>query len=131
MKNKKIAIISGENPKPLLKKELSARGAIISSIVCYRRKVINYNMAVIFPQLAQAKINTVICTSHEMFLQLINLLKDPAHFAWLLNKKLCVINPKMKADALALGFTSVVLADNATDEAIVVAISGTAHAENW
>lgn len=117
-KNKFIAIISGENPKPLLTKELFARGALVKNIFCYCRKPIAYDIEKIFPTLLENKINTIIVTSYESFLHLMNLFKKPDHRAWLLQKKLCVVNEKMRNAALETGFHTVIQAENATDEEI-------------
>lgn len=117
-KNKSIVIISGENPKPLLAKELSKRGAILKNIFCYCRKPIQYNMKKVFSTLLENKINTIIVTSYESFLHLLGLFKKPDHRAWLLQKKLCVVNEKMKNAALEAGFHTIIQAKNATDEEI-------------
>ncbi|HLB55849.1 MAG TPA: uroporphyrinogen-III synthase [Coxiellaceae bacterium] len=117
-KNKSIAIISGENPKPLLSKILRERGAILKNIFCYCRKPITYDMEKIFPVLQANNIDIIITTSAENLLHLMHLFQKPNHRAWLLEKKLCVINEKMKTDAFAIGFKSVIQAENATDEMI-------------
>jgi uroporphyrinogen-III synthase len=118
-----IAIISGENTKPILAPALIARGARVTPVICYARCAMMHHMEVAFPVLQKNKIATVICTSNESLSQLMRLFEDPKHRAWLLKRALCVISDEMKANALSLGFQTVIQADNATDDAIIKALS--------
>lgn len=118
-----IAIICGSNPKPLLQQVLFERGAQIKTIFCYARRPIIHPMETAFPALKKNKISTVICTSSESFSHLMQLFEHPKHREWLLKRTLCVINNEMKENAIAIGFHAVIQAENATDEAIIRAIS--------
>lgn len=119
---KNIVIICGENPKPLLQKILSERGAHVHTIFCYRRKNCVYDMEKIFQQLVEKNIDVVVCSSTGSFLQLNALFDAPAHHTWLLQKTLCVISDAMKNLAIKKGFQSVIVADNATDEAVALTL---------
>lgn len=121
--NKKIVIISGENPKSLLNNALQKRGAIVETIFCYQRKKIEYDLSTLFPEILRANINVIVCTSGDNFSHLIHLFQQPDHKNWLLSKTLCVVNAAMKQNALALGFQSILQAENATDESILAAIA--------
>lgn len=120
IQRKNILIICGENPKTLLKNKLITRGAQVGVIFCYRRAPISHDVNVIFQSLSDS--NLIICTSRESFLQLMHLFQTPLHHQWILQKTLCVISDDMKADAIAVGFSSVIQADNATDEAIIASL---------
>lgn len=123
IRGKKIAIISGKNPKPLLKSILEKRGANIHAIFCYERKPVSHHMQTVFPALEKHKIDVVISTSLDSFFYLMTLFSEPTHRTWLLQKKLCVINDAMKMEALKAGFHCVIQAENATDEALICAIN--------
>ncbi|OGT42124.1 MAG: hypothetical protein A3F13_04100 [Gammaproteobacteria bacterium RIFCSPHIGHO2_12_FULL_40_19] len=119
---KSILIMCGENPKSLLIDTLAARGARTTMVHCYQRTPILHNMEIIFPTVMQSNITTIPSTSSEGFIYLMRLFEKPEQRAWILNKTLCVINEKMKMDAEKMGFTSVIQAENATDEAIAKGI---------
>lgn len=118
IKNQKIMIISGKNPKPLLSITLTERGAQVKNIFCYQRKPVLYNMEIIFPDFLKNNIDCVISTSTEGLNALLNLFQKTEHRQWLLSKTVCVISDEMKKIAVDAGFKLIVQANNATDEAI-------------
>lgn len=119
VQGKLIAIVSGENPKPLLTASLTIRNAHVDNIYCYRREPILYDMEIIFPKLKSAEIDAVVITSQENFSHLLFLFEKLDYRLWLLSKMLCVINERMETAAHELGFKHVLRAENATDDAIV------------
>ena len=122
IQKKSIVIISGENPKPLLKNELISRGALVRQMFTYRRKVIFYNMEKILPEIEKAGINTIVVTSNDNFTHLVNLFCEKKYREWLLSKTICVVNTKMKNDARSIGFSAVIQAQDATDSAIAAVL---------
>ncbi len=122
IKNKKIAIICGENSKSLLPDALKKRGAEIKSIICYRRNPVAYDMNIVFKTITDSDINCIVSTSLESYFALLLLFKNPKHRAWLLKNTICVISDEMKQQATKDGFSRVIQANNATSEAIVAAI---------
>lgn len=115
---KKIAIIGGKNPRPLLVNMLEKRGALVDMIACYQRVPRRYDMQRIFPELQRHAINIVISTSLESLQALLRLFQDPLHRAWLLRIPFCVINDAMRVTAQSHGVENVIQAENATSEAI-------------
>lgn len=115
--HKKIAIICGENAKSVLSTVLAERGAIINVITCYKRVPIQYDANRVIQN--NKDIDTIICTSHDNLLLLIQLFSS--HREWLLSKTICVISTEMKKTAEKTGCHRVLLADNATDNAVVSA----------
>lgn len=107
VENKSIVIIAGENPRPLLRETLIARGAHIKTIFCYKRQPIAYDMNIIFQKLMQHNIKRIVCASSESFFYLMTLFQQPAHHAWLLQKEIHVIGDKMKMEAKTAGFVRV------------------------
>ncbi len=117
----KIAIFCGEQTRSLLKTDLTTRGAIVDEIVCYRRRcpVADSKAAL---KLWQAKqVSLIISTSSESLANLWQLFAKMAS-EWLLSTPLLVINPAMAAQAKQYGFQSVIIAANASDQAIGDAI---------
>lgn len=119
---KKIAVITGHNPKSLLIDTLSARGAQVTSIHTYRRIPRHCDMTATFLMLQQTSIDYIISTSSENLSHLLQLFHTDDHRAWLLTKTLCVVTEDMKNTAKQHGFRSIIVAQNATDEAIVCAL---------
>lgn len=122
VRHKNIAIISGKNPKSILTKTLLERGALVKSIYCYQRQPIAYNMDMVFGDVIQQNIHCIISTSMESYHALLDLFQNPTHRAWLIQKTICVINEEMKKCANTDGFLHVILAENATNKAIVQAL---------
>lgn len=119
VKNKTILIISGENPKPILRDTLRERGAHITVCECYRRVAVAHPMQIMFDQLQT--IDTIITTSSESLAQLLTLFSAP-YADWLFSKSLIVISEKMKIEATSAGFQRVIQANDATDPEIVKAV---------
>lgn len=117
--NKTFLIVSGENPKPLLRNTLRERGAHITVCECYRRVSIAHNMKIIFDQLQTA--DTIITTSGESLTRLLTLF-DASYSEWLFSRSLIVISGKMKMEAVSAGFQTVIQADDATDQEIMKAV---------
>lgn len=120
--DRSVLIISGEDSKPLLPETLKMRGISVETVSCYRRMPHQYDMTVIFPKLAQRKIDIVISASLGSLHQLITLFEKSPHAEWLLSKKLCVINEVMRHVAISAGFQFVVQSENATDDAVFATI---------
>lgn len=130
IENKKIAIICGENTKPLLAQTLKKRLAQVNAIVCYRRKNLYYDMKQWMPKLLSANINLVVVTSLKSYFALLSLFQKPEYRNWLLQKTICVIHDKMKKQAKQDGFSYIVCAQNPTTESITSAIKESAMSES-
>lgn len=110
-----IAIFTGDNPKPLLRDTLHARGAHVDVVLCYRRTQPTYTAANLL-QIINTPIDAIITTSHDTLVNLITLFKT--HLDWLLSQHLLVISEKMSAFAKEQGFTHVSIADSPHTDAI-------------
>lgn len=120
IKNKKIILFCGENPKPLLSETLLSRGAEVTVAISYRRLCPMLKDSTRLTLLATA-IDAIVTTSPESLHNLIKLLAS--NRAWLLSIPLVVISQKMVQLATNLGFQApIILAENATDEAVVQAL---------
>lgn len=117
--DQKIIIFKGEGGRDLLTKELRQRGALVDEANVYQRNL---------PQLLQPDflasnaIDIIVCTSVTA-LQNLWLLTPPEQRTWLQNIHLVVSSERIAVAARNLGFVKIpILADNATDQAILTAL---------
>jgi len=103
---KSIVIFCGENSRSLLKDTLQERGAHVKSAICYRRECPATHAN-------PGPIDCIISTSQESLTNLVRLLPEAIH------KPLLVISPAMRGLASQLGFSEVLMASNASDQAIL------------
>jgi hydroxymethylbilane synthase len=124
IKNKKIAIFCGENPRPELRAGLLERGAVPTEIYCYRRERPKPDTKNKISESTWAAIGVIISTSRES-LQNLHALFSSDDLEGLYNKTLVVISQDMEKCARELGFKGeIYLAKNPSDEAIVEALRG-------
>lgn len=114
---KKIAIMKGDGGRELLSHELAERGALVTSIITYRRALPSTAVDKIVDLLHSQSLDVVICTSNEGMQNLKKLLA--AAWADLAKVPILVISERMQARALELGFENILLAKNASHEAIL------------
>lgn len=120
VQHKRIVIFCGENSRPFLRETLIKRGAVVDEAACYRRysPVIHEEKR---QWLIQQPINYIVSTSQESLKNLHLLFQNSSE--WLYQIPLLVISPPMALLAQQLGFRQpVIIADDATDGAIVLAL---------
>lgn len=122
IEQQKIAIFTGENPRPLLAETLTARDAVVTEVYCYRRHCPKYSAEEIMSITTQP-IDTIIITSLETLNNLYRIFEDYRN--WLLDRTLLVTSPKMRHAAETLGFQSIIQSTDSTSIAIVSALSNT------
>jgi len=109
---KKIMLFQGEGGRELLATTLRQRGAEVTEVIAYRR---------ILPAIAKLpseEVDIVICTSQTSLENLLTLVGER-----LLNKPLLVSSQRLAEIASILGFIKPpLIADNATDEALIKAL---------
>lgn len=121
-KGEHITIISGKNPKPILAKTLRARQANVIVTPCYQRVPIQYTTEEL-ESIDFKTIHCIIVTSQESLNALHNSFSNTHFKNHLLEKTLCVISHDLHQHAKKLGFTHIIRADNATDEAVANTIT--------
>ncbi len=113
---KKIGIICGENPRPLLQDTLSARGAIVNTLITYQRKM-PQKISDLSPWM-QKPIASILITSENALQNLCALFSSDSH--WLYAQQLLVVSQKTGQSAMQLGFNKTPwVSQNATQEAIL------------
>ncbi len=113
----RILIFRGAGGRALLGDTLTRRGAQIRYVEIYHRKLPSH------PPLTEAQaeqLDAITISSNEGLDNLITLMEDPS---LLINIPLIVPSPRTQTLAREHGFKTIVTAKNATDEAIVTALT--------
>jgi uroporphyrinogen-III synthase len=108
VKNQAIALIKGEGGRDLLAKELTARGAIVTPLIAYRRTLPEN------PFIPTAKIDMIIATSNNIIENLKELLGEKV-----LAIPIIVVSERMRVFAKKSGFKQIFLAKTASHDAIM------------
>jgi uroporphyrinogen-III synthase len=114
----KIALIKGEGGRALLANELKHRGADVFELIAYRRCLPMIDMDSCLHLLNQNKIDIIISTSNEILQNLVYLLGEKAG-PYLYSIPLVVVSDRMILLAKQLGFQTILLAKNASHDAII------------
>ncbi|QFY44691.1 uroporphyrinogen-III synthase [Candidatus Methylospira mobilis] len=117
----KCLIIRGEGGRELLADELRNRGATVDYLEVYRRVPIVINPQRFIELSRQDKVDIVTVTSGENLGHLTRQLPADMREAWL-KKPIIVMGERMKQQALALGYDTVV-STGANNQAIVDAVT--------
>ncbi len=122
VQGQRIIIFRGEGGRELLSAILSERGAILTEAVVYRRVLPECNIQTRLTQWQQGGLDMLVCTSNTGLQNLVTIVGESAR-NWLMNMPLLVISERMAEFAQTIGFVKKpIVADNATDEAIVQAL---------
>jgi uroporphyrinogen-III synthase len=116
----RIVIVSGEGGRELLAETLAERGAEIIRMITYRRCLPVYQNITDYLALFQArKIDIIVVTSGEGLHNLITLIGDVELIRTL---PLVVMSERLVGIAEEFRFKQIILADNASDTAIIDAL---------
>jgi uroporphyrinogen-III synthase len=120
IKGKRIALVSGEGGRAVLANELIERGAKVIHLIAYRRILPACETDSYLSLLRDKKIDIIITTSNDI-LQNLNTLLGQAGLN-LYRVPLIVISERMVPLAKKLGFRSILLAKNASFDAIMTTL---------
>lgn len=114
VRGKKIALIRGEGGRQLLKQELKKRGAVVISILAYRRMITRRTLAKVHVE----KIDISIVTSNDIMR---NLKKIMGQKQWsiLAQKPMVVVGERMRKTAQELGVSRILCANTASNNDIM------------
>jgi uroporphyrinogen-III synthase len=118
IKAQKIAIVRGEGGRALLANELTGRGAKLTHIVSYQRSMPTKDVTSYLSLLHDKKIDIIITTSNDILSNLNTLLGQQAGIS-LYTVPLIVVSDRMAELAENLGFQTILLAENASLDAIM------------
>ena len=114
---KRCVLVRGAKGRELLADELTARGAQVSHLIAYERGLPRVDSKKIVRQLQNHNLALSICTSSEGMQNLLTLVA--AAQTELLALPLVVISERMRAQAREMGFKTILLAQNASHDAII------------
>jgi uroporphyrinogen-III synthase len=123
---KHVVIFKGDSENDSLEEGLKARGAIIHPIICYERKHSQDSPQPLVHALENGHMDIIITTSGDGLKALVKLLPEFLHEA-LFKRPVVVVSDRIREIAKTLGFATILLAKDASDEAIVAAVEKGAH----
>lgn len=121
VRSQKIIIFRGEGGRTLLAQALEARGAQIFHAIVYRRTLPTQEAQKQTLAWKGMRIDAIVITSQEALSNLLILVGETQQ-DWLKQQRLLVTSPRIKEAALRLGFASLYVAHDASNEAIVDAL---------
>lgn len=118
-----VLIVKGEGGRTALRDALHARGARVDELRCYRRAPPDVPPAVLQRLLAEERIGGILISSGEALENLLALLAGAEKTALSLNDCVLVVpSARIAEQALAANWRDVVVADNASDDAMLAAL---------
>jgi uncharacterized protein HemX/uroporphyrinogen-III synthase len=117
LSGKKIVLVRGDKGRELLADEFTARGAKVCHLVAYQRSLPRVDSKKIVRQLKNHTLAVTICTSSEGMQNMLTLLA--AARTELLALPVLVISERMRVQARQMGFNTILLAQNASHDAII------------
>lgn len=112
-------ILRGNGGREVLEEALRQRGAKVCYSECYQRSPVHYDGDQQSRRCLQLGVNTLIITSGEMLHQFYTLIPDYFHASWLLQCRLVVVSERLGALARQLGWTDIVVANAADNDALM------------
>ncbi len=121
LKSKTCAVFKGNSGNDQLEAGLRERGAQVTEFMCYQRIRTENNPRPLAHAINEGSVDLIIITSGEALSALYALLA-PAIVQMLLAIPVLVISPRIENIAHTLGFRRILLAKDASDEAIIACI---------
>jgi uroporphyrinogen-III synthase len=120
----KVLIVKGEGGRDTLREILEARGAQINELRCYRRICPSLGAGELAQKISDWQIGLILISSGEGLTNMLALL-SPQETTNLQSVALLVPSRRIAREAEAMGFANIVLAENASDAAVMQAV------DNW
>ena len=120
--DQRALIVKGEGGRDTLRAGLARRGAAVDELACYRRLCPTLPQGELAASLARWNIDAVVFSSGEAIVNFVELLR-PAETTTL--GSLCLVVPSERVARMAreLGFSQVVTSANASDTAVLQALT--------
>ncbi len=122
VQGQRVLLVKGAGGRGLLADELTRRGARVETLACYRRCAPRYAVGEFAAALQRWQIGVVLISSGEGLDNMLALL-DQAETSKLQSVTLLLPSVRVAAAAAAAGFRHRVVADNASDEAMLRALA--------
>ncbi len=121
VRGQRVLIIKGEGGRDTLTQELTRRGAAVDDLACYRRSCPSLPTAALAAKLVQWNIDVIMLSSGEGLANLL-LLLSPSETTKLNHTGLIVPSQRVARMAQDAGFVRIVIAENASDMAMLHAL---------
>ncbi len=121
VREQRVLIIKGEGGRDALTQELTRRGALVDELACYRRSPPKMPAGALAANLVQWNIEVIMLSSGEGLANLL-LLLSPSEPTKLKHIGLIVPSERVARVAREAGFERIVIAENASDAAMLLAL---------
>ncbi len=118
----KVLIVKGEGGRDFLRTSLAQRGALIQELAVYKREKPDRSAGEVFALITDNDCRALMLSSGEGLHNMVSLLTEQELIS-LQQLSLVVPGQRVAAMARAMGFTQLLVASNATDEAMIEALA--------
>jgi uroporphyrinogen-III synthase len=121
MHHQRVVIFKGDSENPILEEGMNKRGAHVFPITCYQRQRTQDDPEPLVHALSNGRIDVMVTSSGDGLKSLVDLL-PPVLQKTARQIPVVVVSQRVREIANTLGFSNIILAKNASDEAIALAI---------
>ncbi|WP_323898255.1 uroporphyrinogen-III synthase [Aeromonas caviae] len=118
---RRVLILRGNDGRDLIARTLASRGALVHYCATYERHYPNLDGDALTRHWQAAGLDSLLITSGELLQRLLALVPGPQH-PWLYDRLLVVPSPRVAEMAEGAGFTRIVIAQGASNQALVAAL---------
>lgn len=117
----RVLILRGNDGRDLIARTLASRGALVHYCATYERHYPDLDGDALTRHWQAAGLDSLLITSGELLQRLLALVPGPQH-PWLYDRLLVVPSPRVAEMAEGAGFTRIVIAQGASNQALVAAL---------
>ncbi|MFK8770899.1 uroporphyrinogen-III synthase [Aeromonas caviae] len=118
---RRVLILRGNDGRDLIARTLASRGALVHYCATYERHYPDLDGDALTRHWQAAGLDSLLITSGELLQRLLALVPGPQH-PWLYDRLLVVPSPRVAEMAEGAGFTRIVIAQGAFNQALVAAL---------
>mgnify|MGYP000004592096 FL=1 len=118
---RRVLILRGNDGRDLIARTLASRGALVHYCATYERHYPELDGDALTRHWQAAGLDSLLITSGELLQRLLALVPGPQH-PWLYDRLLVVPSPRVAEMAEGAGFTRIVIAQGASNQALVAAL---------
>lgn len=118
---RRVLILRGNDGRDLIARTLASRGALVHYCATYERHYPDLDGDALTRHWQGAGLDSLLITSGELLQRLLALVPGPQH-PWLYDRLLVVPSPRVAEMAEGAGFTRIVIAQGASNQALVAAL---------
>ncbi|MFM4961977.1 uroporphyrinogen-III synthase [Aeromonas caviae] len=118
---RRVLILRGNDGRDLIARTLASRGALVHYCATYERHYPDLDGDALTRHWQAAGLDSLLITSGELLQRLLALVPGPQH-PWLYDRLLVVPSPRVAEMAEGAGFTRIVIAQGASNQALVAAL---------